>query len=417
MKKFLVAILAALTLAAPVIALSEADLDKLDAINAPYYKLTSCESTVAAGVGSFDGTSSAGVSDLQAAFIDQYHDIAEKLSIEYGIPWEAVIAQGILESASGTSHYARTRNNFFGIGAFDSNPDNAHSYATPADGWRGYYENIRVTATYRNHGAFNHPGDPYGYIQAVKAAGYATDPNYVAKVSSIIAGVENRAKEKGWASSAELVAAHPEMAAAAAANQAGAGAAHPGASTASSSATAEICDPETSNTSSSSSGVAVQGNGNVNATAITLSWPELGHDPFNDPKPEYRSALAAVGLNRYGEVCVEHGNSCDAFVATVVRYSGADPNMVCCGPGNMLNYMASHPEIYQEIPNIGSTANMQGGDIRVNGQHIEIYVTLPNGQGRIASASHCDRTADHAGNYYVDSSYRIFRVKGGGNVY
>ena len=36
MKKFLVAILAALTLAAPVIALSEADLDKLDAINAPY---------------------------------------------------------------------------------------------------------------------------------------------------------------------------------------------------------------------------------------------------------------------------------------------------------------------------------------------------------------------------------------------
>ena len=410
MKKLLstlLALTAALISVAPALALSEADLDRLDAINAPSYKFVSCEETVIAAVGTFDGTSSAGVSDLQSAFIDQYHDIAEKLSIEYGIPWETVIAQGILESASGTSHYARTRNNFFGIGAFDSNPDNAHSYATPEEGWRGYYENIRVTATYRNHGAFNYPGDPYGYLNAIKAAGYATDPNYVAKVSSIIAAIENRAKEKGWSSSAELLAAHPEMATNAAANGSGTGS--PAAVAAA--AAAVICDD------GSGDGSATPGNGNVNSTALTLSWPEFGHDPWNDPKPEYRAALAATGVNRLGDACSMNGNSCDAFVATVLRYSGVDPNAACCGTTNMLNHFLAHPEIYQEIPNTGSTANLQGGDIRVNHQHIELYVTLPSGEGRIASASHCDRTADHAGNFYVDMSYRIFRVKGGMNVY
>ena len=88
---------------------------------------TSCESVA---LGAFDGNASAGLSDLQAAFVDSYHDIAENLSVEYGIPWETVIAQGILESAAGMSKFARDRNNFFGIGAFDSNPNNAYSYDT-----------------------------------------------------------------------------------------------------------------------------------------------------------------------------------------------------------------------------------------------------------------------------------------------
>ena len=76
-------------------------------------------------IGTYDGIPTAGLSSLQAAFVDKYHDIAAKLGQQYKIPWETVVAQGILESASGTSNFARTRNNFFGIGAFDSNPNNA----------------------------------------------------------------------------------------------------------------------------------------------------------------------------------------------------------------------------------------------------------------------------------------------------
>lgn len=159
------------------------------------------------------GEPSAGLTSEQAGFVDQYHDIAERLSIEYGIPWETVMAQGILESAAGTSEYAVERNNFFGIGAFDSNPDNAQSYPTAEAGWRGYYENIVVTPTYRQHGVFrgNTITDPYAYLRAIKAAGYATDPLYVDKVSEFIRAIENRSEEKGWKSSATLAEENPEM--------------------------------------------------------------------------------------------------------------------------------------------------------------------------------------------------------------
>ena len=73
-----------------------------------------------------------------------------------------------------------------------------------------------------------------------------------------------------------------------------------------------------------------------------------------------------------------------------------------------MSYMESHPELYQEIENIGSAENLMPGDIRVYSGHIEMYV-VNNGVGAIASASHCDRNADHAGSYYPDSRMRIFR--------
>ena len=171
------------------------------------------------------GTVEGAPNNLQLSFIKQYHDIAVGLSIKYGIPWEAVMAQGILESASGTSSFATTRNNFFGIGAFDSNPDNAFSYPTPEAGWEGYYKNIANTPTYRNHGVFqgNTVTDPYAYAQAIKDAGYATDPNYVSKLSALISMIEGVIKDEGWETSAELANKHPEWYENAAKNAEGAG--------------------------------------------------------------------------------------------------------------------------------------------------------------------------------------------------
>lgn len=167
------------------------------------------------------------------------------------------------------------------------------------------------------------------------------------------------------------------------------------------------------------------GDGGINDTALLLSWPDRGHDPWNDPKPEYREALRAengVGTRGEGDACSINGNSCDAFVATVMRYSKADEDFPCCGIGNETDgwsqtwYLSSHPELYEEIPNIGSAENMQPGDIRIKpGHHIEMYVVLEDGTGAIASASHCDRTGDHASPYYADSGYKIFRRKIGGN--
>ena len=328
------------------------------------------------GTGSYDGIVTAGLSSLQAAFVDTYHDIDAQLSSEYGIPWEAVMAQGILESASGTSRLARERNNFFGIGAVDSNPNAAKYFSSPAEGWRGYFEFIKNNPRYRNHGAFDHPGDPIGYIQAIKAAGYATDPNYVQKLAGLIKAIQNRAKEKGWPTSEEIADSG---------NIGGSG-------------SLISCDST------------VYGNGDLNATALAFSWPDKSH-AIDDPTEAYRQALLSTGLSNYGDKYVRMGASCDAFVAAVLRYSGVDPNVVCCGANRMLNYFASHPELYEEIPNLGNPSNLQPGDIRATPGHVEIFVIDEHGNARIASASHGDRTADHARGYYPNSSARIFRPR------
>lgn len=342
--------------------------------------------------GSYDGERSAGLGDRNSNFVDTYHDIAEQLSIEYGIPWETVIAQGILESGAGTSPFARERNNFFGIGAFDSNPDNAYRYENELEGWRGYYENIRKTATYRNHGVFSGDTitDPYAYARAITEAGYAT-PQYADYLEPLIAAVQNRAQEKGWKSSAELAAEHPEMITNAGQNATGGG------------ESSGIGEAGVSNME------CPVGNGSINDTALQLAWPDGGHDP-KDPKPEYREALAEVGLDQYPDPKhnVQDGNSCDAFVATVMRVSGADPDFVCCGAMEILKYLEGSDK-YEEIENTGSTENLQAGDIRAKASHVELVVQLDDGSFRIASASNPDRTADYNINFYPDSEYRIFR--------
>lgn len=375
-------------------ALTESQMNFYAQNNLLFYDGSACNDTASGSMGSYDGSASKGLSSLQAEFVDKYHDIAEKLSVQYGIPWETVVAQGILESASGTSKFATERNNFFGIAAYDSNPNNAHSYSTPAEGWEGYYKNIVKTSTYRAHGVFSGDTitDPYKYAQAIKDAGYATDPNYVAKLSKLIQAIENRATEKGWQTSAQLAESHPEMLSNAAANAAG--------------GEGDSASSVTSVDNCVSSGL---GNGDINATAILLSWPDRTHSP-DDPKPEYKEALAETGLNNYGESCVNVGKSCDAFLATVMRSSGADPDFPCCGAAKQLNYL-QNSDLYEEIPNLGNTSNLQPGDIRASGSHVEIVVQLEDGTYRIASASHCDRTGDHGINYYADSSYKIFRKK------
>lgn len=365
---------AAIIAAPSASALSSSTLDFMDKNGIYYFNPEGFADGCLPGLGSYDGIATAGLSSIQSAFVDQYHNIAVQLSSEYGIPWEAVMAQGILESDSGTSNFARNRNNFFGINAVDSNPDNATYFSSPAEGWQGYYQFIKNNPRYRAAGAFNYPDDPYGYIAAIKSAGYATDPNYVAKVSSLIKAVQNRAEEKNWSSST-------------------------------------ITDPVMSASLYGCSAI-IQGNGNINATALALSWPDRSHS-INDPKAEYRAALNAVGLSSYGDSFVRIGASCDAFVATVLRYSGADPSVTCCGAANMLAYFISHSNLYAEVPNIGNPSNLQPGDIRASMSHVELYVVDENGAGKIASAKFGGRTADHGISYYSDSSYRIFRYKGG----
>ncbi len=348
---------------------------------------------------------SPGLSAVQAAFVDQYHDIAESLSIAYGIPWETVMAQGILESDAGTSNFAVERNNFFGIGAFDSNPDNAYSYANPTEGWNGYYHNISVTETYRAHGVFQGATvtDPYAYLAAIKSAGYATDPDYIAKVSGFIAAIEERSALQGWKSSAELAAEHPEWAENAAANAAGGGGASGNLSTS--------FDAMSSYTQciNGVSGGAGAGNGDLNSTAIALAYG-MG-DIHLEPSAAYRAAVNAVltdAMANFDEIGLYA--DCGHFVATILRYSGVDPNVPYGPTSTQMAYYLSHPELYEEVPNLGNTSNLQPGDIRVSGGHTDMVVRDSSGNLILASASLRERSGNLE-NYYPNPEMRIFRHK------
>lgn len=343
-------------------------------------ELDKCEDLDAEG--SYDGIPTTGLSSVQSAFVDKYHNIAAKLGQQYHIPWEAVMAQGILESGGGLSNFARERNNFFGIGAFDSNPNNAFSYKSPEEGWKGYFENIKNTPTYRNHGVFQGETvtNPYKYLAAIKAAGYATAPNYLTAINPIVKAIEKRAKEKNWDSSAKL-------------NSSGAA-------------------PINSNSTNLQNG-----NSSINQAALQLAWPDYGKHDRYDAKPEYKKAMAATGTSKNLNPCAQKGAACNTFVATVLRFSGVDKKYESGPVPNQYNYMLQHPEIYKKLSENSTINNAKPGDIRISpNAHIELVVKRKDGSLGIASASLCDRTAEIAAFYPRGNDYKIFRSLKGGDL-
>lgn len=152
-------------------------------------------------------TQAGGTKNLQE-FIDKYGQSAFNVGKQYGIPYEAIIAQAALESGYGRSRLTTEANNFFGIkagkgwtgpvwtgntreetssGGSYQITDNFRAYPTPEAGFAGYGEFIHTNSRYRN--ALNFPGNPYQYIVEIKNAGYATDNEYVQSNWKLIAQV------------------------------------------------------------------------------------------------------------------------------------------------------------------------------------------------------------------------------------
>ncbi len=162
-----------------------------------------------------------------------------------------------------------------------------------------------------------------------------------------------------------------------------------------------------------------QGNGDINRTAISLAWPNRGHD-WRNPKPEYKAAMEQLGL--WGSGSDEHakiGASCDMYVATVMRYSGVDTNFPPT-LGNQKSYLMNHPEKYTAI-SAGNTSP-QPGDIHINasGSHIIIIIKV-NDHFEVASASNDHtgtdnlRTAEAGVNYGMIQG-TIYRYKGASSI-
>ena len=151
------------------------------------------------------------------------------------------------------------------------------------------------------------------------------------------------------------------------------------------------------------------GNGDLNETAIKLAWPDYGHNL--NARDTYKTALSEVGLSSYGDRYAQIGASCDAFVATVFRYSGVDPDFKCCGVSNngaTWSYVVNSGK-FEEVPN--NAASLKPGDIRLSNGHIELYIEV-DGVGKIASASYGERTGEIGPFYDNAATFKAYRWKG-----
>lgn len=130
-------------------------------------------------------------------YIKKYSAIAVSEMQRSGVPASITLAQGLLESAAGSSVLAREGNNHFGIkcaGTWTGQKmyyDDDHKgecfrkYSSASDSFRDHSDFLRYSRRYQS--LFDlEPTDYKSWAYGLKAAGYATDPKYPAKLIKII---------------------------------------------------------------------------------------------------------------------------------------------------------------------------------------------------------------------------------------
>ena len=129
-------------------------------------------------------------------YINQYKDIAIEEMHRWKIPASITLAQGLFESGAGQSELARKGNNHFGIkcngwtGRKIYHDDDARNecfraYDSPFESFEDHSRFLVNGQRYRN--LFNLKTTDYkGWARGLKAAGYATSPQYADKLIEII---------------------------------------------------------------------------------------------------------------------------------------------------------------------------------------------------------------------------------------
>ena len=138
---------------------------------------------------------------LQTEYINRYSNLAIDQMIRYNVPASITMAQGLLESAAGTSYLALSANNHFGIkcGSQWTGP-----YILKDDDYKN--EQFRVydspEQSYEDHSLFLRNNKRYarlfqlkitdykGWAHGLKDAGYATSPTYAHNLIQLIENFE-----------------------------------------------------------------------------------------------------------------------------------------------------------------------------------------------------------------------------------
>lgn len=157
--------------------------------------------------GARDGARSSQPAHVQA-FQDRLGAHAEEASRSTGIPAKFMLAQAALESGWGKREIraadGSTSHNLFGIkaspgwkgrvveavtteyvdGVAQKRVEKFRAYDSYADSFRDYARFLRSNPRYEN--VLANATDVNGFAQGLQRAGYATDPNYAAKLTQII---------------------------------------------------------------------------------------------------------------------------------------------------------------------------------------------------------------------------------------
>lgn len=140
-------------------------------------------------------------------FIEQIAPYIQKYAPTYSIKvCSPIIAQAVLESASGTSELAVNAHNYYGLkyragrcptccgiyyktgseqnadGSYTSSAMQWMKFSSMEDGVRGYFDFINTS----NYANLRNVTDPKTYLENIKKDGYATSINYVNNLSTVI---------------------------------------------------------------------------------------------------------------------------------------------------------------------------------------------------------------------------------------
>lgn len=128
-------------------------------------------------------------------YIERFKEVAIGEQKKFGIPASIILAQGILESGSGSSTIAIDENNHFGIKCFAKNcvkgHCNVHEDDSPNDRFKHYNS---AWMSYRDHSKFLSRGmykdlkwlGWRAYADGLQKRGYATSKKYSRKIKSLI---------------------------------------------------------------------------------------------------------------------------------------------------------------------------------------------------------------------------------------
>ena len=129
-------------------------------------------------------------------YIDKYKDLAIEGMLRYRVPASITLAQGLLESGAGTSELTVKGNNHFGIkchgwtGRTVHHDDDARNECFRAydNAFQSFEDHCKFLKNGKRYsGLFNLKITDYkGWAHGLKAAGYATNPQYAQKLIGII---------------------------------------------------------------------------------------------------------------------------------------------------------------------------------------------------------------------------------------